>query len=241
LTFTLREGYQPQIEAWLEKQEIDLAMTLLGPNLPPLFNNQPMLRLPLILIVPKKSPIKSADELWKRDKITEALITLPAYESVCRNFQQGLARKGLDWLPSIEVSSLKLIEIYVASGYGIGLFLDIPNNRLAPELRSLPLPDFEPVTFGALWRGKITPLIQAFMDETVARARELLGPNSSALASQLPPPRNNKGANQCPSPKDQGPRNNQPAKSGVSLSPRERAPRVRGQRTYRRIPSPTNR
>lgn len=175
LTFTLREGYQPQVEAWLEQQEVDLALTLLGGKLPAAFNSRPILKLPLILIVPRKSPLKSAEDLWRQDKIAEALITLPAYEAMCRNFQQGLARKGIDWLPSIEVSSLRLIEIYVANGYGVGLFLDVPTLRLSPELRVLPLPDFEPVTFGALWRGKVTPLIQCFLDAIARRAQEMLG------------------------------------------------------------------
>ncbi|MBI5384880.1 MAG: LysR family transcriptional regulator [Verrucomicrobia bacterium] len=173
LTFTLREGYQPQIEAWLDKQEIDLGLTLLGERMQAGFSSLPLLRLPLMLIVPRKSQFKSAEDLWKLDRIEESLITLPAYESMCRNFQAGLSRKGLDWFPSIEVSSLKLIETYVASGYGIGLFLDIPKTTLGPGLRSLPLPDFEPVTFGALWRGKATPVIDALLEAVQGRAKEM--------------------------------------------------------------------
>lgn len=153
---------------------MDLALTLLGDKLPSYLSSKPVLRLPLILIVPKKSPLKSADDLWKQDSIKDALITLPAYEELCRHFQQGLAKKGVDWLPSIEVSSLRLIETYVANGYGIGLFLEVPTLKLAPELRVLPLPDFEPVIFGALWRGKVTPLIQCFLEAISLRAKELL-------------------------------------------------------------------
>jgi DNA-binding transcriptional LysR family regulator len=185
LTFTLREGYQPQIEAWMDKQEIDFAMTLLGDSLPSVFTVMPLLKMPLILIVLKKSPIKTAEDLWNRDKIEDALITLPAYESLCRNFQSGLARRGIDWPVSIEVSSLRLIESYVANGYGIGLFLGVPFIKLSPEVRVVPLPDFEPVTFGGMWRGKITPLIQAFLDATSTRARELLGADQSALAKPV--------------------------------------------------------
>ena len=89
-------------------------------------------------------------------------------------FQRGLARRGIDWFPSIEVSSLKLIETYVANGYGFGLFLDVPKMALAPQVRSLPLEDFQPVTFGALWRGKATPIIEAFLEGIRGRAREML-------------------------------------------------------------------
>ena len=54
-----------------------------------------------------------------------------------------------------------------------GLFLDLPKRKLSAQVRSLPLPDFEPVTFGALFRGKPTPVIEAFLEAIQARAREL--------------------------------------------------------------------
>ena len=174
LKFTLREGYQPQIEAWLDKQEIDFGLTLLGDKAGPGISTEPLLQLPLILIVPNASKLTSAEELWKQDRIEETLITLPAYEAMCRNFQAGLSKKGLDWFPSIEVSSLNLIETYVASGYGIGLFLDVPKMKLSPQVRSLPLPDFQPVTFGAIWRGKLSPVAAAFLETIRGRAKSLL-------------------------------------------------------------------
>ena len=173
LKFTLREGYQPQVAQWLERQEIDLALTLLSEKLPAGSNALPLLSLPLILLVAKKSRLTSAEEIWRLDKIEDPLITLPAYEAMCRHFQQGLQKQGIDWFPSIEVSSLNLIQTYVANGYGIGVFLDIPKTKLSPEVRALPLPGFQPVTFGAIWRGKTTPLIQAFLDAFQERARHL--------------------------------------------------------------------
>ena len=182
LKLTLREGYQAEVEAWLERQEIDLAFTLLRNRKPAGFSYLPLLKIPLILIVARRSRIKSAGELWARDRIEESLITLPAYEAMCQSFQEGLSRKGIDWFPSIEVSSLKLIETYVANGYGIGLFLDIPKAELSPQVRSVPLPDFEPVTFGVLWRGKANPVIQAFLESTQERAQALLGARRMAPA-----------------------------------------------------------
>jgi hypothetical protein len=56
--------------------------------------------------------------------------------------------------------------------------------KLPPELRALALPDFEPVTFGALWRGKVTPLIQCFLDATVGRAQAMLGGNAEIRTPQ---------------------------------------------------------
>jgi len=175
LTFTLREGYQRDVEAWLERQEIDLALTLLSERPPAGFQTLLLLRLPLMLIVHRKSRWQSANQLWELDRIDEPLITLPAYEAMCRNFQRGLAKQGLDWFPSIEVSSLNLIETYVSNEYGIGLALEVPKFKLMPNLRRLSLPDFEPVSFGALWRGTPTPVIEAFLEVVKARARELTG------------------------------------------------------------------
>jgi DNA-binding transcriptional LysR family regulator len=173
LTLTLREGYQPEIEQWLERQEIDLALTVLGAHPPPGVQTVALLQVPLMLLVSRKSRWDSAEQLWQQDRISDPLITLPAYEAMCRHFQEGLGRKGVDWFPSIEVSSLHLIETYVATDYGIGLFLDIPDTKLVPQVRRLPLPDFRPVTFGALWRGKTTPVVEAFLDVIKTRAKEV--------------------------------------------------------------------
>jgi len=176
LRLTLREGYQPQIESWLEKEELDLGFTLIGENPPPGIHSLPLLTLPLVLLVPKASRFKSADEVLAQDKIDAALINLPANEAISRNFQKGLAKRGVDWFPSIEVSSLHLIETFVANGHGIGLFVKIPTTKTHKDIRSLSLPDFPPVSFGALWKGRPTPLMQAFLDEAQARSQEVAEP-----------------------------------------------------------------
>ncbi len=173
LKLTLREGYHPQLHEWLQKGEIDLAVTLLESKPPPGFNAQPLLSLPLVLLVAKKSRLTSAADLWKRDRIDEPLIALPPTEPICKAFQQGLSRLGRDWFPSIELSSLAMIEAYVAKGFGVGLSVAIPRAKLGPGLRALPLEQIPPVTVGVLWPGKVTPLIQAILDEISREARAL--------------------------------------------------------------------
>ena len=64
-----------------------------------------------------------------------------------------------------------MIETYVASGLGIGLSAAIPKKIFSPEVRILPLDGFPPVIIGALWRGRKTPLIDAFLEELQLRAR----------------------------------------------------------------------
>lgn len=172
LKLTLKEGYQPQIEALLAKDELDIGFTLISEKPMAGIETMPLMELPLVLLVPKNCKLKSADALWEQDTIEHALINLPANEAITRNFQKGLAERKLDWFPSIEVSSLHLIETYVANGYGIGLFVHIPVTKTHKDIRVLPLKNFPPVTFGALWKGRPTPVMQAFLDE--AHARSLL-------------------------------------------------------------------
>jgi DNA-binding transcriptional LysR family regulator len=173
LKLALREGYQPELEVMLQKQEIDLAVTLIEKKSPPGIQSRAMLELPLMLLVPKESPFTSAEELWKRDRITEPLICLPASEAICKNFQQGIARLGIDWFPGIEVSSVDQIEAYVANGFGIGLTVSIPKTKMSPKVRPLALPGFAPVIMGVLWQGKPSPALQLLLEELQARAHHL--------------------------------------------------------------------
>jgi DNA-binding transcriptional LysR family regulator len=173
LKLSLREGYPIQFEAWLQKDEIDLAITLIERKTAPGIHSLALLELPLILLVEKSSGIGSAEELWRRDKIDEPLICLPAAENVPRIFQEQLRKRGVDWFPSIEASSADLIEAYVANGLGIGVAVAIPQKPLPAKLDALPLPGFPPVVIGALWRGRKTPLVETFLNEVKLRARRL--------------------------------------------------------------------
>jgi DNA-binding transcriptional LysR family regulator len=174
LKMSLREGFPAQLETWLQADEIDLAITLIEKNYPPGINSLALLKLPPVLLVEKNSPLKSAEELWKRDKITEPLICFPPGEPLGKSFQQRLGELGVDWFPSIEASSVDLIETYVANGLGIGVSAAIPKKSLPPKIRALPLDDFPPVTIGTLWRGRKTPLLQTFLDELQSRASRLV-------------------------------------------------------------------
>src|SRR5208283_5400146 len=98
-------------------------------------------------------------------------------------FQQGLTRLGVDWFPGIEVSSLDLIETYVANGFGIGVSVQVPKAKLLPNVRAVPLPEFAPVVLGVMWRGKTSALRQAFLDEMQLRAKRF-----SPLTNKEPRP-----------------------------------------------------
>lgn len=174
LKVTLREGYQPQLEAWLHARELDIAVTLLDSKPPTGIQTQPLIKLPIVLMVHRDSPLKSAEQLWKRDRIEESLISLPMNETIYKNFQKGLARLGVDWFTSIEVSTVELVETYVANGYGIGVSLVVPKAKRRPGIRVLPLEGFEPVTIGAAWQGKLTPIMRALMEALGEAVQRLL-------------------------------------------------------------------
>jgi len=173
MKLSLREGYQPQLLTWLEKKELDLAITLLDGKSGAGVRSLELFDLPLILLVPVDSPIKSAEQLWKQDRIGQPLISLPTNEPIYKNFQEGLGRLKVDWFTSIEVSTVQLVECYVGKGYGVGLSIAIPNAKPGKNLRALPLEGFEPVTFGALWTGKPSAILQALIDTVQSLAESL--------------------------------------------------------------------
>ena len=170
----LREGHQPELESLLLRGEIDLAVTLVEKTAAAGVASVSLIELPLVLLVEKKSKFTEAAQILTLDKINEPLICLPPTEAISKNFRQGLTKIGADWFPGIEVSSLGLIETYVANGFGIGLSVAIPKSSFSAKIRALPLPGFAPITVGAAWRGKATPLVQALLEEFKLRAKRLV-------------------------------------------------------------------
>ncbi len=173
LKVALREGFPAQLEEMLAKDEIDLVITLIERKPPVGFQSEVMLELPLVLLVDKSNPLKSAADLWKRDKITDSLICLPAHEGLTKHFLTRLSELGTEWFPSVEASSIDLIETYVANGLGIGLSIAVPKRQFPANVRAIPLKDFPPALIGVLWRGKNTPLLDAFLDMARRRAHEI--------------------------------------------------------------------
>jgi len=173
LKVSLREGFPVQLEEMLAQDEIDLVITMVTRQPPAGFKSEVLLELPLALLVPRESPLKTAAELWRRDKISDSLICLPATEGLTRNFLTRLTELGVEWYPSLEASSMDLIETYVASGLGIGLGVMIPQRPLPANVRALPLKDFPPALVGVLWHGQTTPLLLAFLELARQRARTL--------------------------------------------------------------------
>jgi DNA-binding transcriptional LysR family regulator len=174
LKVTLREGYFPLVLDWFARQELDISVGLFLGRLPAGLQHLPMLRLPLVLLLPAASKLRSAEDLWQRDRIQETLITAPSNEAIQRAFNEGLAKRKVDWFSGIEVSTLELVQTYVASGYGVGVSVGVPKAKYRPGVRVLPLTDFPMPTFGAIWAGKPSPVVAAFLELLKHATRELM-------------------------------------------------------------------
>ena len=167
----LHEAGRADAERLLLARDVDLAITLIEKKSRGGIQARPLLELPLILLVHKKSKLARVGELWKRDRIEETLITFPRADPVHVHFQHGLQHLGVEWFCGIEVNSARLIERYVASGYGIGLGVAVPGFEPSLQVRALPLPHFPPVIVGAAWSGKLSNIAQQLLAELETEAQ----------------------------------------------------------------------
>ena len=183
LQLTLRAGQQPQVEAWLERQELDFAITLLEGQGSKGLNHLPLLELPLVLLVPKVSRFRNASEIFEAlatESLEDPLISITAVELAPRRFREFLESRSLEWPSRVEVTDLELVEVYVQSGFGIGLSLAIPGGSLAKDLRVLPIPDITPLRLGAVWQGTPTAVMSTLIETLRSYVEKITG--------NLPPP-----------------------------------------------------
>ncbi|MDO8542586.1 MAG: LysR family transcriptional regulator [Opitutaceae bacterium] len=161
----LRSGFQPELEAWLQNRQIDLAVLPLRGRPPASIRMLRLVRIPLVLVVHKRSKIKTAAELWTRPARPEPLITLPPTESISALFQKGLKARGVEWQPTTEASSIELITQYVANGHGIGVSIAVDDVTRHPLVRAIPLEGFDAMEMVAMWHGKPSPVIRSLLEE----------------------------------------------------------------------------
>jgi DNA-binding transcriptional LysR family regulator len=163
--FTLASGRIEDIESMLLEQEIDLGFSTLNSTRTDAIRTRSLIKMPLVLLVPRDSRYKKADEILGKDRISTPLISLPAPDTVSRLFQEGLRKRRLDWFPSLEVSSLDIVSRYVAEGFGVGLSVSAPKSISDDHVRPLTLEGFPLVEFGAMWLGKLSPIAEVLLNE----------------------------------------------------------------------------
>jgi DNA-binding transcriptional LysR family regulator len=170
---SLHEAARAEAERLLQVGEVDLAVIVIERKKTSGFNSRALLELPLILLVRDTQRLTRADQLWGRDKIEETLITFRRSDPVSIHFQLGLQQLGVEWFPGIEVNSARLIERYVAEGYGIGLTVATPRFKTPNGIRVLKLPNFSKVMIGLAWTRKLSAIAQQFLAEVEREATSL--------------------------------------------------------------------
>jgi DNA-binding transcriptional LysR family regulator len=164
---SLRSGQQPQVEAWLERDEIDFAITLLEGQASKGPRHEPLLELPLVLLVPGTSRFRRFQDVIQAlaaETLDEPLVSVGASELAPRRFREHLEGLSLEWPGRIEVTDLELVDAYVRHGFGIGLGLAIPGRPADRDLRALPVEGVAPLRLGAVWRGTPTEAMTALME-----------------------------------------------------------------------------
>ena len=172
LQLSLTPGYQVQFETWLSEGVIDLAIVPIEASRQGRQSQLRLARVPLVLLVSKKSRWKNAAELWKQKTITEPLVALPGASSVTRSFQRDLRRLGIKWAPSVEAPTIEAVTSQVAAGAGLGVSLAIAEAIADPGVRALPLEGFAPLDTGLRWTGAFTPLLHDTILELQRYTRE---------------------------------------------------------------------
>lgn len=180
----LRSGFDTELATWLREGQADLIIMPLHGRPPAQTQSLTLLRLPLVLLLPKKLKIKSTAELWTKGTPVHPLISMPPRESASVLFQRGLKKRNVEWPVTIEASSLSLITQYVADDRGIGVSVLLPELVNRPNIQMIVLNDFEMLEVAALWRGELSPLLRAFLEESQRYASELWPEWAGALEKE---------------------------------------------------------
>ncbi len=178
LRITLKEASPEDVEVSLQKQESDAAISLLYKSVAPGIRAHSLLELPIILIGGKERNSLTFSQLAKKavdGEIREPLIALPPTDTATKLFQETLGRKGLRWNPQVEVSTLELVQSYVANGFGYGITVDVPGIKFSPRVRRIPVEGVPPLVVGLLHMGDLKPVAKRFAELAMDYAERLSG------------------------------------------------------------------
>ena len=163
LELTLHDLNQASAEELLRRREIDIAITELESSPAGSFRSYELVQLPLVLVVPRRSKVRTISDLFRNGQPIQKLISLPSNEVLSKNFHAGLKKLRLHWPTAIEVVSLDLIDIYTSLGFGIGSSIFLPGRKIPRELRLMALQKFPRLTIGAFWLGELPPIAESLL------------------------------------------------------------------------------
>lgn len=174
LRITLRDASLDNAARLLREHEVDLALGVYEPSAMGNLRHEPLLKLPMVLLVKKDSPYKTAAEVLRAVKMCAlSLIAPPARDVLTRAFQGELKKRGISWEGTIDAPGLDLVESYVEEGFGIGLSLATPGRPTLPHTKVMPLRGFPQLTYCAFWNERLSPVAQTCMERIRAIAAKL--------------------------------------------------------------------
>ena len=179
LKLSLKEVEQSDVLPHLLNQQADIAIGVITGRLTEGMKAEPLVSLPLALMVPTKMKIKTWKDAFEPDPESTnrrgklPLIGLPECEVLQQIFQRELSRKKIKWPVEVEVNSLETIKEYVVKGFGIGIGVSIPENKPPKGVKEVLLTDFPPLVVGALYQGSPKPLVLDFLKAAKKRAAKM--------------------------------------------------------------------
>ncbi|MBK1790868.1 LysR family transcriptional regulator [Persicirhabdus sediminis] len=179
LKLTLRDVDPAEIHGLLTSQEADVGLSVVHDKLGDGLRSIELAQLELLLLLPADCDHTSFDDLLVTDALGRQftsqmpLISLPEHEVLNVIFQRELSRRKVAWQSSVEVSSLDMMERYVASGFGVGVAVRIPGVKISPQVKAIPLAGFPTVKVGLMYQGELKPIAQEFVDMAVAKSKQL--------------------------------------------------------------------
>jgi DNA-binding transcriptional LysR family regulator len=165
LRLSLREATPAAAARLLREHQADLAFALHEARHAEGLQFEPLLKLPLMLLVGSDAPFHSAAAVLKEAAGGGLpLIAPPPGDALTDSFHGELKKRRLKWEVRIEAPVLDLVEAYVRQGFGIGLTVSLPGRTIPPGTRALKLNGFPQLMYGMFTHGRITAPAQVCME-----------------------------------------------------------------------------
>jgi len=169
LRLTLQEVEANDITKIIQDESVDIAITTLHDKYPDNFTVIELIELPMALMLPNESEIKTFEDflepnLWDNGFTSHhPLITAQNQETLVQAFQQELAKRQIEWQPTVQLTTLELVRSYAEQGFGAGLTVITPGVALPETHRYLLLKDFPTLKIGVVYRGKPKEITEDFI------------------------------------------------------------------------------
>ena len=126
LRLSLREATPAAASRMLREHQVDLAFALHERRHAEGLQFEPLLKLPMMLLVQKDAPFSNAAAVLREGAAGGLpLIAPPPGDELTDAFHGELRKRRCKWEVRIESPVLDLVEAYVAKGFGVGLTVEL--------------------------------------------------------------------------------------------------------------------